>query len=161
MQSKMMKNDKLSDLAEKQLYPSDFDFQALESFDSRSLQRAVARFTHSVSFRALENQTEMGIVAYNAKNIEDFVACYHSEVVVRRLGTGVVMMNGIEEFKKCYDKLFKENPQLNCLLKSRIVTNEHVIDEELVTGRGLDAEALHAVAIYGLRDGLIDRVWFL
>jgi hypothetical protein len=54
---------------EENVYPSDFDFQAPESFDSRSLRRPVGRLTHSASFRTLENQTEMGILNGEAHSL--------------------------------------------------------------------------------------------
>jgi hypothetical protein len=66
----------------------------------------------------------------------------------------------MDAFKNVYRDLFEKSPALYCELKSRIVLETAVIDEEMVTGIPRYPNGLHAVAIYGFRDGKIDRVWF-
>ncbi|MNT87664.1 hypothetical protein D3C72_2281110 [compost metagenome] len=67
---------------------------------------------------------------------------------------------GMERFREGYGKLFSSSPNLHCEIKSRIVLEESVIDEEYVTGAERFPQGLHAVAIYAFREGLIDRIWF-
>lgn len=98
--------------------------------------------------------------AYNNRDLDAFVACYHPEVTVIRLLTGETTDSGIEEFRAGYKLLFDSNPNLHCELKSRIVLADAVIDEEWVTGVSKYPNGLHAVAIYTCQDGLINRVWF-
>jgi hypothetical protein len=38
---------------------------------------------------------------------------------------------------------------------------DSIIDEGLIFGPPLFSEGLRAVAIYGFRDGFIDKVWFI
>ncbi|MNL67688.1 hypothetical protein D3C87_1922990 [compost metagenome] len=66
----------------------------------------------------------------------------------------------MERFREGYKGLFSSSPNLFCDIKSRIVLEESVIDEEFVTGAAKYPQGLHAVAIYAFRDGLIDRIWF-
>ena len=98
--------------------------------------------------------------AYNARNIEAFCKCYHKEVIVRDLQKMEVMAEGMSAFREIYRRKFDSNPELHCELMSRVVLEQSVIDEELVTGNVGQAEPRRVVAIYAFRDQLIDRVWF-
>lgn len=98
--------------------------------------------------------------AYNGHDLNNFCACYHTEVTVNFLISGKTDSKGIKEFTEGYRELFENNPELKCELKSRKTLPDSVIDEELVMGLTGCPNGLHAVAIYGFRDGLIDRVWF-
>lgn len=98
--------------------------------------------------------------AYNRRSIEEFLACYHEETRVILLETHEVRSTTKAELRKTYTDFFASTPNLHCVLKNRIAVGPHVIDEEWVTGIPSAPEGLHAVAIYGFRDGLIDRVWF-
>ncbi|WPU63209.1 nuclear transport factor 2 family protein [Peredibacter starrii] len=99
--------------------------------------------------------------AYNERNIEKFVAFYHPEVQVWRLGAeSQKTCDNIKTFKEMYRERFEKNPELHCELRSRTVLNDSVLDEEWVTGvTGAQAPS-HVVAIYGFRDDLIGYVWF-
>ena len=86
--------------------------------------------------------------AYNRCDLETFCECYHPEVVVKLLMEDRILIQGINEFTLSYEKLFKLHPGQVCHLQSRI-------------GRVTHPEGLRAVAIYGFRENLIDRVWFI
>jgi hypothetical protein len=98
--------------------------------------------------------------AYNKRDIEGFAKCFHPEVKSFMLVSDKQTNDGITKFKIGYGKFFSENPNLHCELKSRIVLDQVVIDEEFVTGASKFPDGLHAIAIYAFRDGLIDRIWF-
>lgn len=98
--------------------------------------------------------------AYNSRDIDAFCKFFHPEVKVVNLVSGSVRCSNIEDFRKGYEEMFSQSPNLHCELKSRIVLDEVVIDEELVTGIQGDSKGVHVAAIYAFRDGLIDRVWF-
>ena len=98
--------------------------------------------------------------AYNRRDVERFCACYHPEVLAIDLITHETVCRGIDQFAVRYRQRFSSSPQLHCELRSRIVLESSVIDEEYVSGAAQFPEGLHACAIYGFRDGLIDRVWF-
>jgi hypothetical protein len=64
-------------------------------------------------------------------------------------------------FEERYRNLFRNNPNQNCILKSRIQIKDSIIDEELITGRDSHPEGIKAVAIYFFQDGFISRVVFV
>ena len=99
--------------------------------------------------------------AYNQRDIKNFCRWFHPEVATQNLVTGKMGAQGMEQFEESYKRLFEANPALHCEIKSRIVHEFTVFDEELVTGLGRAPQGLHASAIYAFRDGLIDRVWFI
>lgn len=99
--------------------------------------------------------------AYNNRDIQTFCTFFHPEVKVYRLGEVVEQTcNGMETFREIYRKRFDENPGLHCELRSRVVLNGSVLDEEWVTGVTGASAPSHVVAIYGFRDGLISSVCF-
>lgn len=107
-----------------------------------------------------EKLVQAQLVAYNNRDIDAFCACYHPEVKIKNALSDKIACEGMEQFREIYRNLFKDSPELLCKLKSRIVLEESVIDEEFVTGISKFKDGLHTVAIYGFRDGLIDRVLF-
>lgn len=100
--------------------------------------------------------------AYNARDVERFLACYASDAVVEDSG-GVQLMSDREAMRAFYTTLFADSPDLRAEVLTRIRVGQFVIDEERVTGMqiyGMPEEA-HAAVVYQLRDGLIARVRFL
>lgn len=96
--------------------------------------------------------------AYNARDLERFVACYTEDVRIED-GAGNLMMQGHDAMRERYGPMFAQNPDLHCRIVSRIRIGEYVVDEERITGRG-PAE-VHAVAIYRLQGDHIAHVRFL
>ena len=104
---------------------------------------------------AVERQVE----AYNAHDLDAFVACYAESVVIED-AEGRVLMSGRDAMRDRYGRLFENLPNLHVEIPTRIRVGSYVVDEERVSGRP-DGD-IHAVAIYRLDDkGLIDRVRFL
>lgn len=98
--------------------------------------------------------------AYNKGDIAQFATFYHPEVKAFRLPTGEQFLNGIAELKVIYKKRFSENPDLFCELRSRVVLESSVLDEEWVTGVTNQDKPSHVVAIYRFKDNLIHSIWF-
>ena len=98
--------------------------------------------------------------AYNNRNLEQFVQYYHPETKAFRLQTGEQMFSGMDALKVLYHKRFSENSNLHCELKSRIVLESSVLDEEWVTGVTGQEKPTHVVAIYQFKDNLIHSIWF-
>jgi hypothetical protein len=97
--------------------------------------------------------------AYNAHDLEAFLACYTEDVEVRDVRAGTVMLQGREALRARYGPLFAR-PALHAALVSRTALGEDVaIDVEKV--RGLRDGEVDAVAIYERRADLIARVWFV
>lgn len=108
--------------------------------------------------RSPEDAAQAQLDAYNAKNIDDFVACYHEDVEVYDFLTGELRMKGMESFRERYAKLF-ENTKIHARLEQRMSLGAVVMDKEYVTGMG--DEPVEAIAIYEVVEGLIRKVWFV
>ena len=98
--------------------------------------------------------------AYNNRDIKAFASFYHPEVKAYRLHNNEQILSGLEELNKIYSKRFSENPNLHCELKSRVVLEGTVLDEEWVTGVVGQLKPSHVVAIYKFQDNLIHSIWF-
>lgn len=99
--------------------------------------------------------------AYNNRDIEKFCTFFHPNVIVYVAGNPIPTCEGIEAFKTIYTARFNDNPDLHCQLKSRIVVDHAVLDEEWVTGVASALAPSHVVAIYQFKDGLIHTVSFV
>lgn len=104
--------------------------------------------------KAAQNQLD----AYNAHDIDAFVACYAEDVVIRDLQTGDVTGEGRAQMRTDYAAMFERFPEVHAAVTTRTVVGNFVFDHEYVTGRG---EPLLVMAIYEVADdGLILQVWF-
>jgi hypothetical protein len=98
--------------------------------------------------------------AYNARDLEAFLAAYAPDCTVRAFPSGELMMEGHAAMRARYGALFAAHPLLDCTLLTRVEHEVFAIDHEEVAGLR-DAERVYAVAMYEVRDGLIRNVWFL
>lgn len=92
--------------------------------------------------------------AYNAHDLDGFLACYAPDAVIRH-ADGRLLMSGYDEIRARYQRLFSEHPAVNAQVSTRIRTGEWVVDEEWVQ---LTDEQLHVVVGYLVRDSLIRAV---
>jgi len=107
----------------------------------------------------MDDAVERQVRAYNAQDVERFVACYAEDVVIED-ADGNVIMSGRHDMRDKYSHRFATSPNMRAEIVTRIRVGSYVIDEERVTG-GPGGD-VHAVAIYRLdSDGAIDRVRFL
>lgn len=97
--------------------------------------------------------------AYNLRDIDKFLAWYADSIQLIRMQSGEAFCSGKDQMREIYGKLFLEKESLHCRLVNRIVCGEFVFDEEKVTG--LRGDTVHAVAIYEIKNGLIQRAWFV
>ena len=98
---------------------------------------------------------EAQLEAYNARDVERFLACYSADVVVQD-GAGTTLMQGREAMRAEYEAFFAGYPDLRGEIVQRINAGDYVIDEERI--HGWQRDPVHAVAIYHISDGLIDHV---
>ena len=107
-----------------------------------------------------EKIIEQQVVAYNARDINAFVACHHPEVELYILGEKLPFAVGRAQIKTRYGEIFEQSPKLHTEIVQRMVMGNTVIDKEIITGR-IGIEQQHYIAIYEIRNGLIARVHFL
>ena len=100
--------------------------------------------------------------AYNARDLERFLACYAPEVVVEN-AAGERMMEGHAGMRAVYAPLFANSPDLHAEVVTRITVGEFVVDEERVRGLNLPGfpPEMHAAVVYQVRGGQIVHVRLL
>lgn len=107
-----------------------------------------------------EELAQKQLDAYNAQDLEKFVAQYSEDIVVMDFPSNQVVISGMEAFKERYRTLFLNNPNQHAELKGRMVKGNVVIDHEYVTGRA-NGENVEAIAIYETTEEYITKVWFV
>jgi hypothetical protein len=93
------------------------------------------------------------VAALNARQIEDFVACYAADASLED-GYDRVAACGHSELRARYAAMFDKYPELHVEAGWRSSVGAFVVQEETVTGR--NGDELH-VAIYLIADGVIAR----
>jgi hypothetical protein len=98
------------------------------------------------------------LAAYNAHDLETFVALYADEVKLWR--NGKLTCDSRATMREQYGALFQANPDLKALLLGRLVGGATtVIDHEWVTGLK-DGYNLEVFATFEVLDGIITQAWF-
>ena len=107
-----------------------------------------------------EEVVQEQVEAYNARDVDAFLATYHPEAGLFNHPEGETVAAGREAMRQIYARLFEETPDLHVDITDRIVHGKFVIDREAVRGfPGRDVH--HAVAIYEVAGETIRNVWFL
>ena len=120
---------------------------------------AAAALASQIATATPEAVVQAQLDAYNAQNLEQFLATYSDHVVIADVG-GVVTGEGKAALRQRYSDMFKANPKNHADVAHRIVIGNKVIDHELVKRDGMTV-AFEALAIYTVTDGQIARVDFV
>ena len=120
---------------------------------------AAAAIASQISLTTPEAVVQAQLDAYNAQNLDQFLATYSDHVVIADVG-GVVTGVGKAALRQRYADMFKANPKNHADVAHRIVIGNKVIDHELVKRDGMTV-AFEALAIYTVTDGQIARVDFV
>ena len=96
--------------------------------------------------------------AYNAHDLEAFVAQYTEDIRAYRPPAAEPILVGKEAFAAHYAKNRFSIPTLHAEVVNRMVFGNKVIDHEVITGLG--ENPVEVAAVYEVRDGLIAAVWF-
>ena len=108
-------------------------------------------------FLLAEDVVQQQLDAYNARDIDGFLATYSDDVQLFNF-PAEKRSRGQEEMRKGYAGYFNDTPDLHCEIKNRIVIGNKVIDEEFITANGNN---FSAVAIYEVENGKISKVTFI
>ncbi|MDP2188681.1 MAG: nuclear transport factor 2 family protein [Sphingobacteriaceae bacterium] len=106
-----------------------------------------------------EQLAQAQLDAYNARNIEAFLAPYAEDVAVYTFPQ-TLQYRGKITMRSTYTRRFNESPDLHCTLVSRMVQGDIVIDQESVIFRTAEPPS-KAIAIYKIKDGKIAEVYFI
>ncbi len=96
---------------------------------------------------------------YNSHDLEGFISLYSKNIKIYNLLNNNIIMEGEEALRNNYKERF-EVLKVNAKLKNRIVIGNKVIDEEEVRGLKVN-EVVKAVAVYEIKNNLIENVWFI
>jgi hypothetical protein len=102
------------------------------------------------------------VEAFNARDIEQFIACYADDVTIED-GAGTTLMQGHESIRTLYGTLFANSPDLHVRIANRIRVGDYIIDEEEMNGFALEGypTTFRAAIVYRLEDGKIAHVRLL
>ncbi|GGX14699.1 nuclear transport factor 2 family protein [Aquimarina muelleri] len=104
-----------------------------------------------------EHIVQEQVEAYNSRDINAFMATYTEEVSIYTFPNTLRYENK-EAMRPYYEKKFKEEVDLNCKIKQRIVYQNKVIDEEYVTYKNKNVKV---APIYEIENGKIAKVTFI
>lgn len=96
--------------------------------------------------------------AYNAHDLERFVAEYSDDVCVYRPPAAEPVLQGKAAFAAHYASKRFNLPGLHATVVNRMVSGNVVVDHEHITG--LQPGVMQAIAVYRVEQGRIHSVWF-
>jgi hypothetical protein len=95
-----------------------------------------------------EGPVQRQLDAYNAHDVEAFLASYAEDVVIRH-GDGTVLMTGVAQMRADYTHLFEQQPDVHAEVVERLQAGEWVVDEELVIMQDRELRALVGYRVEG------------
>lgn len=109
-----------------------------------------------------EDVVQRQLNAYNARDAVAFAATYAPDVAIRTLPETTDLMKGREALQTKYAEMFKQRPDSAVQITNHAVQGPFVIDQETFVHRWDATKTSFAgTAIYEVKDGLIQTVWFL
>jgi hypothetical protein len=102
----------------------------------------------------VDDPVEEHIQAYNARDLERFVACFSADCVMED-ARGAVVARGHADLRELFERVFAESPELHCEVVHRTRVGEYVVDEEHITGRSGGEQRVVVISHVGA--GVIDH----
>ena len=136
-----------------------YSFEGESVFQSFVLALAVVAGAVPPVAPSPEALIQRQVEAYNAHDLNAFVACYGEAIEFRTMDGNVGPEKGLVALRKGYGDLFKRYPTLKVKILNRICQGAFVIDQEQAEGMG--PTPITVTAIYETAQGKIIRVWFI
>jgi hypothetical protein len=105
-----------------------------------------------------ESIVQKQLDAYNAHDIDAFMATYSPTIQLIEFPSGTVLEADSDKMRADYLSYFTEDKP-HVTIAKRIIRGNKIIDHEV--GGDKTRPNWEAVAIYEVVDGLIQRVWFV
>ena len=102
----------------------------------------------------MTDPVEEHVQAYNARDLERFVACFSPDCVMED-ARGNVLARGHADLRAHFGRVFDEHPDLHCEVVHRARVGDYVVDEERITGRNGGEQ--HGVVVSHVSGGVIDH----
>lgn len=96
--------------------------------------------------------------AYNAHNLEAFVACFSEDFTAYRPPATTPSLEGRDALYAFYKEHRFNNPALRAEIISRTALGNKVFDHEKI--HGLSDEPIESMAVFEVENGLIKTAWF-
>lgn len=106
-----------------------------------------------------EQLIDLQLKHYNNHDIEALVATFSPTAQFYHFKENILWFEGHTQIRELYFKFFQTHKPHVTILK-RMVLGNHIIDEENVASHD-NPNFIHAVAIYEVRDNLIQKVWMM
>lgn len=119
-------------------------------------QAEVAEVAESISPEAV---VDVQIAAYNEGDVEAFIDTFAPDIKTYA-HPNTLQISGIEDLKNAYAGYFKAHPELHAEVTGKIIQGNFAIYREFVTGV-VGEDNFFATAIYEVRKGKIQNIWFL
>ena len=132
------------------------DFRAWQSIDW-VINKGVAMKPDSVLQPSPAELADQQLLAYNAHNLEAFLAPYAEDIEIYDLSSNKLQTKGKDAMRKRYSFL-NTVKTLYCNLLNRVVEGNVVVDHEEIWMDG--GRKIYGLAIYEVKDGKIVKVWF-
>ena len=107
-----------------------------------------------------EKVVQAQLEAYNAHDLDTFVACYADDVAIHSLSSDKPPRKGLRVLREDYIFLKEVPKAYRAERANRIVSGPIVVDHELIRGLPPERGVPEAIAVYEVRDGKILNVWF-
>ncbi|MCC3718605.1 nuclear transport factor 2 family protein [Rouxiella badensis] len=101
---------------------------------------------------------EQQFYAYNQHDLEKFVSCFSETFIAYRMPATAPSMQGKQQLREFYAQNRFNNPALKAELISRSVLGNKVFDLETI--HGLNEQPIESMAVFEVKDGLIETAWF-
>jgi hypothetical protein len=132
------------------------DFRNLQSIDL-VINKGIAFSPDSLLNMTPVELADQQLLAYNAHNLEAFLAPYAEDIEIYDLQTNKLKVKGKEAMRKQYAFL-NTAKQLYCRLLNRMVQGNIVVDHEEIWADG--GRKFYGLAIYEISNNKIIKVWF-
>ena len=99
--------------------------------------------------------------AYNAQDLESFLATYSEDAVITSASTGQVVLQGKDKMRERYGDVFRKYPNNRVRIAERRTEGDKIVmDHEIITGRSPDRPDPWDVGWvrYEVEGGLIRKV---
>jgi hypothetical protein len=134
---------------------------------TRILSVSILATLHPLSAMACANKSndpvevvQAQVDAYNAHDIATFASCYADNVTVISLSGKHPAISGIAALKQAYAFLATVPKEFHVTIVQRMVNGPIVVDKERAIGLPADKGQPESIAVYEVRDGKIQNVWF-
>lgn len=107
-----------------------------------------------------EKVVQAQLEAYNAHDLDAFVACYADDIAIHSLSSDKPPRKGLRVLREDYIFLKEVPKAYRAERANRIVSGPIVVDHELIRGLPPERGVPEAIAVYEVRDGKILNVWF-